>query len=243
MQKKEIRFSEEELAPNGAVRPSAVLRRLQEIAGEDSASFGMGYDALRAIGVVFVLYKLRYVASRPLCAEEDLTLTTHSRRVHGATFVRDFVIETASEGVIFTCESLWCLIDFETRALVRPSVLPLENMVFTEPESHPENARLSVPEGEAQRTSRRAVDPSLLDRNRHLNNCHYADFVLGVLPEDAPAVRDLQIDFKKEALCGDVLLLSRYDGEEGCTVAGRFEKNGEICFLSRVRFFGEEKNV
>ena len=237
---KEIEFYGYELTPSRFVRASAILRRMQQVAGEDVTQYGLGYDFLLSRGVVFVLSKLRFRLLRPLRSGETYFLTTHSRRIHGVTFVRDFTLEDQEGKNLLNCESLWCLLDFEKRTIARPNALPLEKMVYSSPETILETRRLFLPQEEKSASMRREVLPSLLDQNRHLNNCNYADLVLDILPREDSEIRDLQIDFKKEALLDETLLIERFPTEGGYFIAGSFENTGEKCFFARAETFGEE---
>lgn len=236
MLKQEIQFQSYDLSYSREVKFSSILHHLQQIAGNDSTQYGLGYDVMLSYGVVFVLSKIRAVLKRPLKDNEKLVLTTHSRAIHGVTFFRDFLIE-GEDGVVLQAESRWALLDFQKRTLARPGVLPIDKMEFTNVDFPLKTERLILPDGEADFAEERRIYPSMLDQNRHLNNCIYADLILDILPRDDADICDLQIDFRKEARCDQSLLLSRWNQEDGYFIAGSFANSQEKCFFAKVKTF------
>ena len=122
MREETILFESYDLSASGDVRPSAILRRLQEIAGRDLDSYGISYADLRSRNMAFVVSKIALVFEKPLKEMTPYKIRTSAQETHGATFPRSFVIEDA-EGVVARANSLWALLDFEKRCLLRASAL------------------------------------------------------------------------------------------------------------------------
>ena len=117
MREEIVVFESYDLSASGAVRPSALLRRLQEIAGRDLDSFGISYADLREKNMAFVVSKIALSFVRPLREQVPYTIRSAAQETHGATFPRSFVVEDA-DGVVARANSLWALLDFEKRCLI-----------------------------------------------------------------------------------------------------------------------------
>ncbi len=230
-------FESYDLNAQGFVRPSAVLRRLQEIAGRDLDSFGISYQDLRDKNMAFVVSRMALSFRYPLSEGKNYTVRTAAQASHGATFPRSFVIED-EKGVAATATSLWALLDFEKRRLLRADALGSDLPTFPDLSQGLSCKRLSRPKDKkALCSDSRKVYPSLLDRNCHLNNCNYADLALDLFPEISTPVKEIHITFQKEARLGDVLALAAFQEEEGYLVSGSFADREETCFLSHITLF------
>jgi len=237
MREETVLFESYDLSASGRVRASALLRRLQEIAGRDLDSFGISYDDMRARNMAFVVSKIALVFERPMYEQVPYTIRTAPQETHGATFPRSFVIEDA-DGVAARANSLWALLDFKKRALLRASALGDDIPSFPDLSGGLVCERLGrVRDAEPDCTDERRVYASLLDRNCHLNNCNYADLATDLLPMGSDDVKEIHITFQKEARLGDVLLLQGFSREEGFFVNGSFRDREENCFLARIKLF------
>ena len=237
MREETVLFESYDLTSRGFVRPSALLRRLQEIAGRDLDSYGISYDDLRGRNMAFVVSKLALVFDRPMYEQIPYKIRTSAQETHGATFPRSFVIED-EEGVVARANTLWALLDFEKRSLLRATALG------DDLPSYPDLSRGLVCERLGRMrdavpdyTDQRKIYASLLDRNCHLNNCNYSDLATDLLPIEDGQVKELHITFQKEARLGDVLALQGYSLEDGYLVCGSFQDREENCFLSKIKLF------
>lgn len=237
MREETILFESYDLSAEGIVRPSALLRRLQEIAGRDLDSFGISYNDLREKNMAFVVSKIALRFVRPLFEQVPYTIRTAAQESHGATFPRSFVIEDA-QGSVAYANTLWALLDFEKRRLLRASALGDDLPHFPDLSEGLSCERLGgVIDAPAAFADQRRIYPSLLDRNCHLNNCNYADLATDLLPEGSGTVREIHITFQKEARLGDVLNLQAYSAEDGYLVKGSFVDREDNCFISKIKMF------
>ncbi len=237
MREEKIRFESFELTPNGTVRPSAVLRRLQQAARDDLNSFGISYQDLRDQNMAFVVSRMALEFFHPLEGEKELLLRTGPNPTRGATFPRSFVIEDQT-GVLCRAMSLWALIDFEKKLLLRPSALPKEIPAVEDLSGGLSCLRLAKVQGEMPNAfESRKVYASMLDQNDHLNNCNYADLACDLLPEDCDEVKTIHLSFQKEARRNDVLLLDRFDRDGSYQIQASFADSTETCFLCQIETF------
>ncbi|MBR2616259.1 MAG: hypothetical protein IKC69_06240 [Clostridia bacterium] len=238
MREESLRFESYDLEASGFVRPSAALRRMQQAAREDLNSFGISYEDMRERNMAFVVSRISLVYERPLKGETPLRLLTAACPTRGAAFPRAFRIED-DEGVCMRAMSQWALLDFEKRALLRPSALWAEIPTFEDLSDGVVCERLARPKGvEADFFDERRVYASMLDQNNHLNNCNYADLATDLLPEGSGEVRCIHISFQHEARLGEVLRMEGYRSEEGdFLVSGAFRDREESCFLCKISTF------
>jgi len=237
MREESVRFESFDLSATGFVRSSAILRRMQQAAREDLASYGIHYEDLREKNMAFVVSRIALVLEKPVLGERPYVLRTAANPTHGATFPRSFVMEDEN-GVVMRAMSLWALLDFEKRALLRPSALGEELPVFADLSGGVICERLFKSKEEPICEDSRKVYASMLDQNNHLNNCIYVDLATDLFPEGSGKVCEVQIAFQHEARLGEILALKGFSLPDGSTlVSGEFSKREESCFLCKIKTF------
>lgn len=216
------------------VRPSALMHWMQQLAGDDLAQYGMTYPTMRQKGYVFVLFALRLQMDLPLKEGDNYTLQTFSIGTHGATFTRDF--HFIKDGIsIGRATTKWVLLDFVKRRILPPARLEIELPHFPDKACGLDtDKRLEIPTDTVQ--DHRRVYPSMLDQNRHLNNCQYADLATDLLPPDpGQYVADLEILFTHEAALGDRLELYTHTQPEAYLVHAYNTTRQTACFSAKLK--------
>lgn len=237
MREETVRFESYDVDPSGNVRPSAVMRRMQQAAREDLNSFGITYEDMRKKNMAFVVSKMAIVFERPLPGEIPIQLLTAPNPVHGVTFPRSFRLFD-EKGAVIRAMSLWALLDFEKRSLLRATALGEEIPSFDDVSGGVSCMRLIKPKDkEPILVEKRRVYASMLDQNNHLNNCNYADLATDLLPENIPPIREIQISFQHEARRGDVLQLEGYTEGEGYLVVGTNLTQDQASFMAYILTF------
>lgn len=237
MREETLTFQSYDLTASGVVRPSAILRRMQQIARDDLASFGITYQDMRDQNMAFVVSKIALKFERPVLGETPLLMRTAANPTRGATFPRSFVLSD-EKGVCMRAMSLWALIDFEKRSLLRPSALWSEIPTFDDLSEGVTCARLAKPKDQAPEfVQKRFVYASMLDQNNHLNNCNYSDLATDLLPEGSGEVKEMHITFQHEARLGETLSVEGYESSDGLLVSGTFTDREENCFLCQIKLF------
>ena len=237
MLEKKIRIQSFDVFPNGTLKPSALMRHMQQIAREDCDGMGATYSFMRSLNTVFVLTRLAVEIYAPVRDGEELLLKTYNNSIHGVIFDREY--ELMSKGRIAAkATTLWTLVRYDTRSLVRPKDFPVRfeavNLDITGidiPRRFEETGL--VPCGE------RIVRTSDLDENDHLNNCVYADIALDAIDEfDGlnETVGGIKIIFRHEARRGDKLLVSRREEDGRHIVFAHNETTDMPCFETEISF-------
>ena len=163
----------------GQCRPSAMMDFLQEAAtGAAIALHVSREETLRDYGAFWMLARIWYRLEEPVLWDDRLTVQTwHRGDGHGPSMYRDFDIFRAGrrigEGV-----SIWVLADAETRRLRRVSELP--GFRETTGGERCKSRMLSKlrPPVPLETAGTRQLGYSDCDVNGHVNNIHYADYVL-----------------------------------------------------------------
>ena len=103
----------------GQVRPSALLRYMQETANRQCRGWGYDLDRLfRAEGQGFLLARLQLTAYAPLHAYEDIEVRTWCPLSRGYTFLRCFRVLRGGETVAEALTT-WALMDTRQHTLLK----------------------------------------------------------------------------------------------------------------------------
>lgn len=105
---------------NGIVRPSAVLKYMQEAANLQLSVSKPSSDDLRAAGRYFVASKISFTIHQSLYSWDEIDVSTWGCESRGATFNRCSKIERKGE-LCASLSSAWALLDAENGAILRVS--------------------------------------------------------------------------------------------------------------------------
>lgn len=196
---------------NGFLSPTGHLRYMQDASNCHMEAVGPSYDELLARNLSFILSRQKLMVYEPVYSHDTITVSTWATVSHGATFERCYSIEKDGKTVAEVC-SVWALLNTETGRLCRASEAGLaydsdEPIVMEMPR------RLAVPE-EIELLGEKQVTYGDIDKNVHMNNTRYADFLWGFLKDiSGKRVKVLDIIYSQEARLGEKLEV--YGGESG----------------------------
>lgn len=195
--------------PYGRAKPSALLYMIQQAAGEHCRLLEVDTPALDAKHLFWAVSRCRVQISRLPKLGEQVRVTTWPMPTTRVAYPRSVVAYDRDGNELFRAISLWVLMDSESRAMVLPGKSGiLVDGTLT-------GAELATPHAIATRplenTVTRQVHYSLLDRNGHMNNTRYMDWVDDLLPsafhEGHPA-REFTLCYLNEALEQEEIALS-----------------------------------
>lgn len=199
----------------GRLTPAALLYFAQEAAGAHCALLGVDQPFLEPKGLFWALSRVKAEITRLPRLGETVTVETWPMPTTRVAYPRAVVAKDAQGNELFKAVSLWVLMDIATRAMVLPGQSGVEvNGFLTGNElSVPRATALQAMENSASRT----VGFSFLDRNGHMNNTRYMDWVADLLNsefhENHP-VRGFTVCYLSEAKEGDEIFLN-FDLSEG----------------------------
>ena len=161
------------------LRPSAMLRYIQSVAGEHLDALGFSHQRLYDEGFVFLIAGAALKVYRAPTVGAHITISTAPLTGRGANMLRETVMQDQDGALLAECQTNWALIDPHTGRLLRPSAFPYalpeldgEWTPFADP------ARIRIHAGEPLgEPVSRAVRLSDLDQNLHMNNTVYADIL------------------------------------------------------------------
>ena len=214
----------------GRCRLSSLLAFSASAAGLHSNLLGVGEDALKGDALFWAIVRNRVQITRLPMEGEEVTIETWPMPVTRAAFPRSTVAYDSGGQELFRSVALWVLMHRQTRALVLPgsSHIRVEGSLTGSELSVPRNLPPAVLPEECVRK----VRFSQLDRNGHMNNARYLDWVTDLLPAEfhrEHPVKDLTVCYLNEAREGQSVRLNWQLTPEGILqVDGHTEENTRV---------------
>ena len=184
----------------GRLRPSMLLFYAQDVAGEHCKLLGADYDAMAEKHLFWVVTRSRVQVSRMPCRGETVTVKTWPMPTTRVAYPRATVGLDREGKELFRIVSLWVIMELDSRSMILPgkSGVEISGLLTGTELAAP---RSLVPKV-LKNTHRRAVRYSDLDRNSHMNNCRYLDWVMDLLPSqfhDRRQLKELTVCYLSEA--------------------------------------------
>lgn len=221
-----------------SLRLSALLRWQQEAGGHHAEKYGMGWEALAAEDLAFVLVGGCGVIHRmPRCGER-VVLETWSDRVAGPRFYRGYRVCDGEGRRLTESMGVFVLMNLSTRRLHRPTEEDIRRLPPTavrEDSACPLPSAVKVPLP-LSKAAEWTVPASAVDFNLHLNNTVYADLLLDFLPPEQrhAAPRAYALQYHAEAREDDPL--SVFWGEQDGTAFVEVRRGDTLCFAGSATF-------
>lgn len=193
----------------GRLKPSALLFFAQEAAGGHCKELSLDWDALAKQNLFWAVIRHRVQISRLPVAGETITVETWPMPTTRSAFPRATVAYDARGNEVFRTVSLWVLMDTVSRTMVLPgkSGIALNGTLRGNELAAPTSILPKMLENTVTRT----VGYTELDRNGHMNNSRYMDWIDDLVPsefhEDHPA-REFTVCYLSEATEGQEVHLS-----------------------------------
>lgn len=159
----------------GYLRPSALLYMAQEAAGQHSALLGTDFDTLQKKGLFWAVTRHGVTVRRLPRSGERIFLETWPMPATRVAYPRMVEARDEQGDLLFQVLSLWVLMDVASRGMVLPGKSGVDvpgTVRGTEPDTPK-----SLPQVQSDRSVCRTVTYSCLDRNGHMNNTRYLDWV------------------------------------------------------------------
>ncbi len=228
----------------GNVRPSCMLRYLQEACNLEHRACGPTLDELRAHNQIFLLSKIGMRLYMPLHAFDVITAEVWFAGLHGFSFLRCGRILLEDGRTAAEMQSVWAMMDISEpshRRFIREGFREF-GFGQDEPLNLGFPARLRIPQELALHDAgQRRVMYADCDLNRHMNNTNYPDMFFGCLPDYPGRVTEFEISYLAEAPLGDTLQL--FWGKEGeDTYFRSIRPDKTVNAEARMRFETEKSN-
>ena len=215
------------------LRPGDLLRHMQDLAGADADRRHGGRADLLAHDCVWVLVKNRLSVGRWPAAGESLALTTWPLQGRRGLYPRMFELRDAAGAVLVRAESVWAVIDVESRSMVTLESRGVE-MEGVEEGDFRLPPRLRVPEGGESFTL--APRPEQIDANGHMNNAAYLDAAEELLPPcfAGRGLRAVAVDYEHELLAGRSARVRVVPEQDACFFEGSLDDR--CCFRLKMEY-------
>ena len=229
--KEKSAFKNKDFDENGNVRASALLRHFEQIATDHAEMMGIGHDDLIKENRIWVLSKLRFRMHGRIREGELYDIATYPSTGRGAAYPRGYYICDEDENLIVSAMSQWCVVDFETRKLVR-SALEFSGEYIDIPAFEEKIEKIKYKE--PQSAGVHIVTEEDLDINCHVNNCRYADMTSDVLGRND--YQSFTINFLRETVVGDRIDLLTERAEDGSDIVVGMLEDKSVVFQAKVTY-------
>lgn len=236
---KNIEFTYSDCDCNDHVFPKKIFQVLQDIAGEHAKFLGIGYNAFIEQNLIWVLVRNSYELIGKLECYKQYTLKTFPLQPKGFTIQRDYWIYDANNKLICQGTSLWSIVDFVKRSLVRINNLQFpifqSNFIYADIETSLNSlGTLNKISDSYQKVGNHRFSFSELDHNKHVNNTEYSKLILDYIFEcyKTSKIKFFQINFDKECNLNDEVTVYMRKTENIVDVI--LKVGHEVCITSKV---------
>ncbi|MDR3072526.1 MAG: acyl-ACP thioesterase [Clostridiales Family XIII bacterium] len=225
---------------------SALSCYLQDIAGTHAENLGAGSTLLNEKGMAWILMRLRIDIVRMPTMYETFTLETWPQQP-SVQHERDFLLRDTYGKVLARAASIWIIMDYEKREIVKDAQLSYAKMEPIEERAIKEGAGKVKPSGNPVYAGERKISYSYIDFNMHLNNTRYMDLIMDSLGIDfieQHKIDQIEINFVNEVRGGDILIMGidRSAEEKGILyVQGGARNTQKISFRAKLLFSERNK--
>lgn len=187
----------------GRVKPSTLLYFAQEAAGGHCEILNLDWDTLAKRNLFWAVLRYRVQITQLPTLGQTITVETWPMPTTRSAFPRSTVAYDENGNELFRAISLWVLMDTHTRAMVLPgkSNIALEGTLRGNELAPP----ASLLPATLENCVTRRVGFTELDRNCHMNNTKYLDWVDDLLPSQfhsAHPLREFTVCYLSEATEG-----------------------------------------
>ena len=212
----------------GRLKLSTLLYFAQEVAGRHFDRIAMTYEQLMEKGMFWAIIRQRVQITRLPQSGETIREETWPMPNTRVAFPRSVAGYDAEGRELFRVLSLWVLMDVNTRAMILPGkiciALPgtVRGNELAAPGSLPAKTLLNH--------RSRTVCFTDLDRNGHMNNTKYLDWIADLLPSqfhESHSPAEFTVCYMSEAREGQELTLSWEFDQDGCMNLDAHRLSGE----------------
>lgn len=212
----------------GYLKTSMILYFAQEVAGKHFERLAMDYDTMVERGLFWAITRHKVQISRLPRHGETIRIETWPMPTTRVAYPRSVVAYDEAGNECFRAITLWVLMDVNNRAMVLPGKSGID--VAGTLRGNELSSPLGLPAKALRNRKYRTVSFTDLDRNGHMNNTKYLDWVDDLLPaafHELHRVREFTVCYLSEALESQNLQLDWDFIEENCLYMDAHRDNGE----------------
>ena len=224
----------------GRLKPSMILLYAQEIAGMHCNELALDYDTLAKRRLFWAVTRHKVQVTRLPMRGETIHVETWPMPTTRVAFPRSMVAYDTKGNECFRSISLWVLMDLDTRNMILPGKSGISVVGTLRGNELPSpNGLIANPLGSSRSRSVCFTD---LDRNGHMNNTRYMDWIDDLLPSPfhmRSTVKEFTVCYLSEAKEGQELDLRWDFVEEGCLQVDAYrhtEEKDERIIAARILY-------
>lgn len=206
-----------DVLPDGRLKPSAMLKQMQDAATVDANMLGADYVSMRQDDMIFVITKAKVNYDRVPLMGEEIEIRTWNGSIQGVAFNRDFVISVGGKEV-GRATTRWVLVSYDGRRILRPDSLKAKILTnVNEDIAIVPDRRIKLPDGIDRVRTEYLAPLTDMDSNFHVNNSRYADYLIDYcgVPVLEKNMHGFEIHFSSEIKYGETVeLVGACDGEK-----------------------------
>ena len=209
----------------GRLKSSMILYFAQEVAGKHFTRLAMDYDTLAQRRLFWAVTRHRVQITRMPMRGETIRVETWPMPTTRVAYPRSTVAYDEQGNEVFRAISIWVLMDLDSRSMILPGKSGISVAGTLR------GTELEAPGGLVAKTlnsSRpRTVAFTDLDRNGHMNNCRYLDWITDLLPSAfhmQKILKEFTVCYLSEAREGQQLDIHWDFLEDGSLRADAFRK-------------------
>ena len=181
---------------NGKVPMHEILNLLQDCSTFHSEDIGRGVSYMKREARAWVLVAYKVIVNRPIMFGQKITIGTSPSKFSSMFASRQYFIKDENGDYLVQADSLWVLIDIQTRK-------PLRKIRFSSERTKLESFK---------------VLKTYIDSNGHMNNANYLRAAEEFLPTNFPC-HEVDIVYNKEAMEGEIITPYLYSEENGIGIS------------------------
>ncbi len=224
----------------GRLLPGRILYLMQEVAGNHFTELSMDYESLAERGLFWAITRNKVQITRLPMSGEKIRLETWPMPTTRVAYPRSVVAYDEAGNEVFRSITLWVLMDLNNRSMILPGRSGID--VAGTLRGNELASPLGLPAKILQNRRSRYVNFTDLDRNSHMNNTKYLDWIydlLGSAFHVNHTIREFTVCYLSEAREGQKLELSWDFPEEGCLMMDAYrqtEEKEERIFAAKILF-------
>ena len=201
----------------GRLLTSKILYLMQEVAGKHFTELAMDYDTLAQRQMFWAVTRHKVQVTRLPLRGETIHIETWPMPTTRVAYPRSMVAYDMNGNELFRSISLWVLMDLDSRNMILPGKSGID--VAGTLRGNELTSPLGLPAKILSNRRSRSVCFTDLDRNGHMNNTRYLDWIDDLLSSEfhaAHTIRELTVCYLSEAREGQELTMQWDFPEDGC---------------------------
>lgn len=218
------------------LKAASILNMLQDAAGSQCAGLHLSWEELAEKGLFWAVIRQRLQILRSVGPGETVTVETWPGITTRVAYPRSSIGYDSRGNEIFRAISLWVLVDLKSRTMVLPGKSGVELTGICRGCELPSPGSIGMEK--LENLEFRTVRFSELDRNGHMSNTRYLDWMADLLSGEfhrEHRLADVTVNYLSEAREGEQILLTHRleDGTLHLQAAG---PEGHRVFAVRAQY-------